>query len=338
MNSQKRGFTLVELLVVIAIIGILIALLLPAVQAAREAARRTDCTNKLKQLQLALHNYHDVHKTLPLAAVWPGSGNGSSNFRDSRWGATWVTQLLPFIEQTPLYSQYNFNLPSGDPVNTLVTSVNLSVLLCPSGAPVSPPAVQPNGRPGTYAKGNYAASTGGRVTNQNSGYCGWEGAPGPWAGPFCWRNSPRNTNWADCHDGLSNTVYLTELLTWTSDGDSRGCWGLIGGATFGKQALCINNDDAANLALILTPNARSDLDLRLRDGVIHCDNNAVYPYACVDTSSDGDAGGVGPRSMHPGGVNCALGDGSVRFVGETVDRLVWFNALTISGREPALLP
>jgi len=338
MNGRKRGFTLVELLVVIAIIGILIALLLPAVQAAREAARRSDCTNKQKQVMLGLQNYHDGHNALPLAAVWPGTGNGSSDFRNRNWGATWVTQMLPFIEQAPLHSQYNFSLSSDDPVNNPTVSIELPVLVCPSASPRSSPAVGPNSRENTYAKGNIAANTGGRVANQNTGYCGWEDAPAMWAAPFCWRNSPRNTRLDDCKDGLSNTVYLSEILTWQDNDDCRGCWGVVGGATFSKQQRCISGNDAANLPLILTPNARSDLNPDLYDGSIHCTNPGFYPHFCYDRTNDSDNGGHGARSMHPSGVNCALGDGSVRFVTDSVDRIVWFNALTLRGGEPTVLP
>ena len=95
-RSRRRGFTLVELLVVIAIIGILVALLLPAVQAAREAARRMSCSNNLKQLGLALHNYHDIHKTFPPDAIWYGNRKGTTATAGHQRHYTWVTMILPF--------------------------------------------------------------------------------------------------------------------------------------------------------------------------------------------------------------------------------------------------
>src|SRR6187455_2025518 len=102
--AKRQGFTLVELLVVIAIIGILVALLLPAVQAAREAARRSQCTNNLKQLGLAVHNYADQNKVLPGMTVWP-----TAQVESWGWSYSWMVAILPNIEQGPLYNAFNFS-------------------------------------------------------------------------------------------------------------------------------------------------------------------------------------------------------------------------------------
>jgi prepilin-type N-terminal cleavage/methylation domain-containing protein len=135
----RRGFTLVELLVVIAIIGILVALLLPAVQAAREAARRMSCSNNLKQISLGLHNYHDTYKTFPPDAIWYGNPKGTQAASGDQRHFTWITLLLPFIEQAPLHDAIDFRLPglnqlvsagSGGPVP--LQSVQLEVVTCPS--------------------------------------------------------------------------------------------------------------------------------------------------------------------------------------------------------------
>src|SRR5689334_15791940 len=121
VSRSRRGFTLVELLVVIAIIGVLVALLLPAVQAAREAARRAQCSNNLKQLSLALHNYENTHNTLPPAGI------------DSNQ-MSWVVLLLPYFEQQNLYSQFNFNKGAWNSFNriNLVQGVRLKAIICPN--------------------------------------------------------------------------------------------------------------------------------------------------------------------------------------------------------------
>ena len=114
MRSRNRGFTLVELLVVIAIIGILVALLLPAVQAAREAARRMSCSNNVKQLALAMHNYHDVHKALPFGHLYRGIHDGNLTDATGGSGFGWGYSILPFIEQQTLADQFDPKLPIGD--------------------------------------------------------------------------------------------------------------------------------------------------------------------------------------------------------------------------------
>ena len=123
---QYRGFTLIELLVVIAIIAILIALLLPAVQQAREAARRTQCKNNMKQLGLALHNYHDVYNAFP--SGWIAVDNGVQSAHDGLNGAGWGTMILPYLEQSALYNQFNATSPSMIP-----STCRSSTTCCPRG-------------------------------------------------------------------------------------------------------------------------------------------------------------------------------------------------------------
>lgn len=147
--ASRRGFTLVELLVVIAIIGVLVALLLPAVQMAREAARRTSCKNNLKQLGLGIQNYHDVYKTFPSQAIWAGTGDSSFQYTSPvpyTWHYTWAVYLLPFLENKPLWDQLdmryaiwsNAPTPVGHPNpinmqgNRILLTQSLDVFKCPS--------------------------------------------------------------------------------------------------------------------------------------------------------------------------------------------------------------
>src|SRR5262245_13841144 len=140
ISIGRAAFTLVELLVVIAIIGVLVSLLLPAVQQARETARRISCTNRLKQIGLALHNYETTHKIFPPAYITAnpaadGSAFGVSygdEYRNGPSGFAWGTLLLPFLEQQSLYEQFNFNVACWAPANATAAQAKVTVFLCPS--------------------------------------------------------------------------------------------------------------------------------------------------------------------------------------------------------------
>lgn len=186
---KRRGFTLIELLVVIAIIAILIALLLPAVQMAREAARRTQCRNNLKQLGLALHNYHDTHTTFP-----PGLIAANDNFRDGMHSG--LAMLLPQLEQSAVYNQLDFNVSWRDPVNAAATSAHISAFRCPSSIGGLPQ----NGGfdlPVT----DYVFSKGTRA---------WLCLNGETSGMFDINSRVRAR---DVTDGLSNTFAMGEAMT-----------------------------------------------------------------------------------------------------------------------------
>src|SRR5262249_3540753 len=136
-SRRQKGFTLIELLVVIAIISILTALLLPAVQQAREAARKTQCKNNLKQIGIALHNYHDVHNVLPPAYLYLPGGGGQQGppdptNGDAGPGWAWGMLILPQMEQTNLHDAFNVNLPSWDPTNATAARTTLPVYNCPT--------------------------------------------------------------------------------------------------------------------------------------------------------------------------------------------------------------
>lgn len=310
-RSQRmpRGFTLIELLVVIAIIAVLIALLLPAVQQAREAARRTQCKNALKQLGLAMHNYHDTFLQLPPGAILTvAGGTDFENGRNANWSATWTIMLLPYFDQAPLYNKFNSSLSARHANNSTVTRTNLGPLNCPSHPAVISRLTQDYDG---FVKGNYAANVGaGRMLRladfRNTSLRGPISVTGRWG-----------ANFSSIIDGSSNTVLIGEIVKVDSGGDDRGAWAWCTGATFSGQG---------NGGAVLGPNTRM-----LMDSSPYSDNdttNIVFNWRSNPDS--GNNSGVGARSFHTGGVHFTLGDGTVRFISENVDLTTYERLLSIA--------
>lgn len=316
-RTKKRGFTLIELLVVIAIIAILVALLLPAVQQAREAARRTQCKNNLKQLALACHNYHDTFGIMPLnrdMTDWWARPDNHSNF-------SWIAMTLPYFEQNALYQSINFSV-GGGPANgygwmsTNPGALNLQAhqtiltgLLCPTNIQNKRVDGQSegidyrryvNGVARTDYTGNFGFTNG-----------GWRDCPrkpigtGPWAwfdqsgptnganGVFGYRGS---VNISEINDGTSNTVLLVEDMHWRQYND--------------KMSI---HDDAAwgsPLAAITT---------------------LQNPINYKDIQDDRRCHGW--SSLHTGGAQGAMADGSVRFVSENISGVIQQAIATRNGGE-----
>jgi prepilin-type N-terminal cleavage/methylation domain-containing protein/prepilin-type processing-associated H-X9-DG protein len=260
IRSQRLGFTLIELLVVIAIIGVLIGLLLPAVNKVRESANRMQCTNNRKQICLALNTYHDTYKQFPPAAMGTvptpqpgfdlvnnysarGSCNNSNTLAPSPavtgcWGATWMILILPFIEQNNLYQAYNMAKPSQDATNQAVVNTLVKVYLCPSDVQ-NPKVDQPNTQGWTMQHGSYGANGGaGRNSAHSFGNSNIPGQPAGQTQGWFW-NVPQlrgimnaRAVWgaslgSDIKDGASNTVAVTELIQSIEQGDdSFGLWAL----------------------------------------------------------------------------------------------------------------
>lgn len=284
MYSKRQGFTLVELLVVIAIIGVLIALLLPAVQQAREAARRSQCQNQLKQLGLALHNYHDTYRSLPygyITSVPAGTDPGVS-------GLGWLRAILPYIEQGNLYDRWDYTKTyHHSTTNLLLIRETIPAYLCPSDSPTKTWNNVPN-----Y---NYACNLGTTDRYRTDPLNGVQYFQAPF------ESFGKIHRFASITDGLSHTMLLAEVRQGQIDGDLRGL-------TWYGYHTGFNTHYAPNS---LSPD-------QLASGF--CKNTAMEPMGmpCVSGSHIFSA-----RSRHPGGIQTVLGDGSVRFIPETINIDTW---------------
>ena len=307
MRALRTGFTLVELLVVIAIIGILVALLLPAVQAAREAGRRSQCANNLKQWCLGMHNYVDTNRGSFPAGMVSGGGMPGGSVRH-----TWVCSMLAQIEQTAIYNKYVQTTPFHDPPNTVNGTFNgllynsFPTLYCPSDR-----------GDGKWAGDNYFRSRGNYVVNFGNTWVGSSGA----SAPFSFNKFERLSG---ITDGTSNTMLMAELIMAAND-NSWDCRGDVH-----------NDDDGAFFSTANTPNSGVD------QCVICVPTVSTSPPPCSQTGSrfnnSTNAAAVSARSKHPGGVQVALADGSVRFVPNTVALVVWRAMGSTQGGETAELP
>jgi len=315
-KKTLRGFTLVELLVVIAIIGVLVALLLPAVQAAREAARRTQCTNNLKQIGLALQNFHSARNQFPPGYSWREGMTGG----DGDTEATWVTFLLPYLEETALSGQINwdhgFGHASVSGKNANIVGQTLNGFVCPSG-PRPEPALG-----GLYARGSYAANNGfGPMIDSHIGHTGQAGMPNllirpvpgsatseasiSAAGAFFLNSDMRV---GQITDGTSNTAFISEIrVVEESTGfriDFRGVLHYPEGPFYHHN---------------FVPNSLIPDEIRAN----FCVDTPEAP--CIGTFATWNPRSLSmtSRSFHTGGVNLSMGDSSVRFVSETVEESTW---------------
>lgn len=333
---RRRGFTLVELLVVIAIIGILVSILLPAVQMAREAARRMSCQNNIRQLALAIRNYDDTYK------VYPASGIVDTSTPDFR-GRTgkmfsWIVLILPRIEQGNLYEQFDFKLSvlqqSDDPQAT-----HIATLQCPSDVSEDDFYSHPtftNGK--RFAKGNYAAYCSPMHTDLQMRF------PGALIS-----HRPQKAS-AFQIDGESNTMMLSEVRVYRHQRDQRGAWALPWtGASllafdmhdiespvvWGKQGFRYN---PASLGVTQPPNNQGpNLDM-----LYDCPDAAGTQMARMPCNTyTGRTTGwlsAAPRSRHPGGVNMAFVDASIHFVTDDVDQITMAYMISVGEGEVASLP
>ncbi len=338
-KRRSRGFTLVELLVVIAIIGILVALLLPAVQAAREAARRMQCGNNLKQQGLALHNYHDTYKVFPPALLGSGRFNDPA-YHLARGGVKNTTgwaMMLPFVEQSAAHDRYDFNVCSSqsspynipvtglDTVNDTIYNARYPFLECPSHTDAG---VISDSLPGTtdfYSRRNarrtsYLFSTGVftdydrswrlTATDVRRGAFGNDGA----------------ANFAAIEDGTSNSIALGESVgsgvRKTKTSASFGPWGLTGTHTCCHGRVVSSSPNTVDATTALINNYPRDWRI-----------NASYQNDALLRSY-----AWGFNSFHPGGAQFALCDGSVRFLPETMDYTMFCRMAYIADRGTVDVP
>jgi prepilin-type N-terminal cleavage/methylation domain-containing protein len=327
MKETRRAFTLIELLVVIAIIAILIALLLPAVQQAREAARRTQCKNNLKQAGLAIHNYHDVFNVVPMAAGRNGTDNGTGGRRQSGF-----VGMLPYFDQAPLYNLImsggtgasvdgttNYWQNSFVPWDNNHRAVRerLPMLQCPSDSADKNDPV----KGGT----NYMFSRGDTTWDHNAA---WNGNGGRNRGMFVGGGNNSGTRgFRDVTDGLSNSIAMAERIKAKANGRT------VRDGTINKS---IHQDDyRANPAICLTQdfdpatgrytgNVGNWGGARWMDGTSNFTGVTTVlgpnkPSCTSPTDSDQYDGVMDPTSLHTGGAHVLMGDGAVRFISDNID-------------------
>lgn len=330
--GYRPGFTLIELLVVVSIIGLLVALVLPAVQSAREASRRAQCMNNLKQIGIALHSYEASNRSFPLnwgnPRVDPARGHP---FYIGGRPYSALTRLLPYLEQQPLYASINFQVetfPADDrsdfpfPQNLTAYATNVAAYLCPSDGASSPTPYGCNYR-GNYGIGPKPVTT--RETyDSGNGFYAMPGVLGLHSFP----------------DGLSHTVAYSERLRGTGQGEGVVPARDLG--DIGVMAYCTVRDADYALTCCRLAAASGFPGDRMAGftwfyGDFECtaynhaqEPNGRIPDAVLRGSWDGI---VTARSLHPGGVNCLMADGSARFVKESIARKVWRGLGTRNGDE-----
>jgi len=327
--GARRGFTLVELLVVIAIIGVLVALLLPAVQAAREAARRTQCTTNLKNIALGVIGFSDAQGYLPPPMSMPR--NDFEPLYPSRLFGNWAIDILPYIEQQGLYSRFNYSRRAvgtsvrlGDEVNREARGTELPVMKCPTDAgnalKFDGTTADDGASPAGWARGNYGLN----------GFQFWPSSPwikqaaGLDSGPLNdlvdfnvgmgIPSGPTTSKWSmkRITDGTTNTIMLAEMRTGLTSQDRRGVWAM---GMCGSNVHCRQAWNGAQQPNDCKPGVDDIYDIqKVKDEI----GDAVMRAECMHADTV-DSGQSVVRSQHAGGAFVALADGSVRFISDFVD-------------------
>ncbi len=306
-SGSRNAFTLVELLVVIAIIGILVGLLLPAVQAAREAARRMQCTNNLKQWTLAVHNFADANRGYFPIGANPDVRkvqNGKTYHRIS-----WPTELWPYVEQNALYAQYDLNKHFYESPNIETYRQQIPGYACPSDVTAN------QGTSDTYWRvmGNYLVNMGNTPLHQDAAaQAAFTGAP---------FGVGHTYKMGAMTDGLSNTACFSELIN------------AAPGTTNDNRGDMLNNEGSPGFMSKLTPNSRAPDNVRACAPGTDDPLNALYRKVPCTRVAGNTLYHLAARSHHTGGVTLSLCDGSVRFLSNGVDQLTWEALLSGRGGE-----
>jgi prepilin-type N-terminal cleavage/methylation domain-containing protein len=327
-RAERSGFTLIELLVVIAIIAVLIALLLPAVQQAREAARRTQCINNMKQLGLAVHNFHDTFRKMPPSVMMHPSVTDISDYNQN-FGPNWAVMILPYIDQANPYNQVSGSLKNymvnGDATWRSVRSQRIPAFLCPSDAGAADVALGVLG--GNWARGNYGANAGPGMHWGGGSVGVAEFSGGEWkdhdpngfsseyypswtagmSGGGVFTVNGQNTL-ASVSDGTSNTILFDELRIGWNSNDIRGTWAL------GQAGASIS----AGNGRIDTPSP--NISLSGYDDIQGCQDNPSIGMGCCGCNS----WQVTAKSKHTGCVLVCLSDGAVRIISNSISQRTWF--------------
>jgi len=321
---NRSAFTLVELLVVIAIIGVLVALLLPAVQAARESARRLQCQNNLKQFGLGIHNRHDNFGRFP-----PGNTRGDRHaMLVNRFGRDSAsTPLVPFVEQKVIYDQLDFTSCASLQPNVNLRKTTVSAFVCPSDPKFVGPDSTTGGAQSTGSS-NYGFSLGPTLNV-------WRTAPDNERGMF---GFDRGRRMADITDGTSNTIAAAEFLKGDLTASKYSTGEMIYSVSISSlsqykptQASLQTYSNSCDAVKATSPHASNNGLSWMYAMVMHSLINTVDTpnskfHTCAQgicCLTDGSNGNFQARSRHPGGVNVLMGDGSVRFVTNSVNFDVW---------------
>ena len=342
-ERTKSGFTLVELLLVIEIIGILIGMLLPAVQTVRAAARRISCANKMRQIGLALHNYESALNELPVNQIGAGISDGAGSFQTGHY--SWLVPLLPFLEQENLYSSFNLRVNNGDGSgfmmsdthpNAAAAATSVELFLCPSDTPAEDNTVMGSANPGSSS---YAGNIG--WPSPTTGF-GGERNPDTYSGviplerpsaPIAWHGRS-SVSLSDIPDGTSNTAMVSERLiqTGTSRAEVRNGFDRIGSRhitprsneTINRIALRIENstDPHEKESAFIGRSWSSGYPLAAPTYV-----HVLAPNARIGHYSESEDEGdflVSPSSEHVGGINLVRADASVSFIPNEIAQDAWW--------------